>query len=74
MLKRAKEPMLKFVKDALIEKKLMDAYKSRPPYQRNDYLGWINRAKKEETKGRRLKQMLSELRKGNKYMHMDWGG
>ena len=38
-LKRARQPMPDFVLDALYEHNLMDAYKSRPPYQQNDYLG-----------------------------------
>lgn len=66
--------MPKFVEDALIEGELMGAYKNRPPYQRNDYLGWINRAKREDTKQKRLKQMLDELRRGDKYMNMNWQG
>ena len=60
------------VKDALIGRGLMDAYRARPDYQRNDYLGWINRAKRPETKQRRLQQMLSELDQGDVYMKMDW--
>jgi hypothetical protein len=61
-----------FVRDALIESGLMDAYDSRPPYQRNDYLGWIIRAKRQTTKEKRLAQMLAELRDGTQYMNMDW--
>ena len=70
MLKRTKNPMPKFVREALNAKGLMEAYKARPPYQQNDYLGWINRAVREETREKRLKQMLDELAKGNKYMNM----
>ena len=50
----------------------MDAYRARPDYQQNDYLGWINRAKRPETKERRLQQMLLELERGDVYMKMDW--
>jgi len=60
------------VEQALTEHGLLDAYEARPPYQRNDYLGWINRAKRLETKQRRLDQMLSELERGDVYMKMDW--
>jgi len=63
-----------FVARALKDAGLADAYEARPPYQRNDYLGWIDRAKQESTKQRRLAQMLDELRAGNVYMKMDWGG
>lgn len=60
------------VEQALAEHGLLDAYKARPPYQRNDYLGWINRARRPETKERRLQQMLAELERGDVYMKMDW--
>ncbi|MCW8986525.1 MAG: YdeI/OmpD-associated family protein, partial [Gammaproteobacteria bacterium] len=39
-------------------------------YQKNDYIGWINSAKKQETKDKRLNQMLDELKKGGIYMKM----
>lgn len=61
-----------FVKEALEEKELMGAYKSRPPYQQNDYLGWINRAKRTSTKLKRLAQMLDELEDGHLYMKMKY--
>ena len=57
---RPRYPMPKFMRDALHENDLMDAYNARPPYQRNDYIGWIQRAKREETKQKRLKQMLEK--------------
>ena len=50
----------------------MEAYRDRPPYQRNDYIGWITRAKRDETKQRRLAQMLAELESGNRYMNMSY--
>jgi uncharacterized protein YdeI (YjbR/CyaY-like superfamily) len=71
-LKRPLNEMPNFVRDALIERGLMAAYDGRPPYQRNDYLGWIIRAKRQETKEKRLAQMLAELEDGTKYMKMDW--
>lgn len=71
-LKRPLNPMPEFVERALLERGLMDAYRRRPPYQRNDYLGWINRAKREPTKRRRLAQMLDELEQGDRYMKMAW--
>ena len=40
---------------------MLTAYGVRPPYQRNDYIGWITRAKRKETRRRRLDQMLDEL-------------
>ena len=69
-LSRPIQPMPDFVKDALVKNHRLDAYKSRPPYQQNDYLGWINRAKRPETKEKRLAQMLYELQRGDLYMNM----
>ena len=60
------------VECALLKNGLMEAYRSRPAYQQNDYLGWINRAKRPETKERRLQQILAELERGDVYMKMDW--
>ncbi len=71
-LKRPLNPMPEFVERALLERGLMEAYRQRPPYQRNDYLGWIDRAKREPTKRRRLAQMLDELEQGDRYMKMAW--
>jgi uncharacterized protein YdeI (YjbR/CyaY-like superfamily) len=61
-----------FIRQALDERGLMDAYRSRPPYQQNDYIGWIQGAKREETKQKRLAQMLEELEGGGLYMNMKW--
>ena len=71
-LSRPIQPMPEFVLDALEERDLHDAYKRRPPYQQNDYLSWINRAKRPQTKEKRLRQMLDELARGNVYMKMDY--
>jgi uncharacterized protein YdeI (YjbR/CyaY-like superfamily) len=60
-----------FVKSALEERGLMADYLARPAYQQNDYIGWINRAKRQETKEKRLRQMLDELEEGGVYMNMD---
>ncbi len=69
-LKRAKHPVPEFVAKALNERGLMEAYKDRPAYQQNDYIGWINKAKRQETKEKRLSQMLAELAAGGIYMNM----
>jgi uncharacterized protein YdeI (YjbR/CyaY-like superfamily) len=71
-LSRPIHPMPDFVKEALLERRLLNAYRSRPPYQQNDYIGWIDRAKRWETKQRRLKQMLDELEQGDVYMKMPY--
>ncbi|MBL3529714.1 MAG: YdeI/OmpD-associated family protein [gamma proteobacterium endosymbiont of Lamellibrachia anaximandri] len=69
-LKRNRHPMPDFVKKALNTESLMEDYTARPAYQQNDYIGWINQAKLEATKQKRLKQMLIELRQGGVYMKM----
>jgi uncharacterized protein YdeI (YjbR/CyaY-like superfamily) len=60
------------IRDAINARGLMDAYRSRPPYQQNDYIGWITRGKREATKQKRLNQMLDELKGGKLYMNMKW--
>lgn len=62
--------MPKFVKEALESNGVVEDFENRPAYQQNDYIGWINRAKREETKLKRLNQMLTELKKGGVYMKM----
>ncbi len=69
-LKRPRYPMPDFVRAALLAAGLMEAYRERPPYQQNDYIGWITRARREETRQRRLEQMLAELQAGDRYMKM----
>ncbi|GAB5517662.1 YdeI/OmpD-associated family protein [Rhodopirellula baltica] len=68
---REVHPIPKFVLDALERESLIIAYRERPAYQQNDYIGWINSAKRDETKQKRLKQMLAELEQGGVYMKMD---
>ena len=62
--------MPEFVLIALERERLQEDYDARPAYQRNDYLLWINSAKRRETKDKRLRQMLNELRTGGVYMNM----
>ena len=62
--------MPSFVMQALQERDLMSEYEARPAYQQNDYIGWINNAKLQETKENRLLQMLEELEQGGVYMKM----
>lgn len=49
---------------------VLDAYRKRPAYQRNDYLGWIGRAQHDQTRDKRVRQMVDELREGGVYMGM----
>lgn len=71
-LKRKRQPMPADVRIALEEGGLIAAYKQRPAYQQNDYLGWIERAVRPATRQKRLKQMLVELKRGGVYMNMKW--
>ena len=61
-----------YVREALTERNLMDAYRERPDYQQNEYIGslCVTSAKGEETKQKRLAQMLDELEGGKLYMNM----
>lgn len=74
MVPRLRHPMPDYFRDALNARGLMNAYLARPPYQQNDYIGWIVRAKLEATKQKRLDQMLDELERGGVYMKMKWKG
>ena len=69
---RKREEVPDFVRDALERSGLREQYDARPPYQRNDYLLWISKAKREATKHKHLAQMLDELEIGGVYMGMKW--
>ena len=69
-LKREIQPMPDDIKLMLEQRGLTEAYDERPAYQRNDYLGWIARAKRETTRQKRIDQMLDELATGGVYMRM----
>lgn len=71
---RALNPMPDDIRTILDQSGLGAAYAARPDYQKNDYLGWISRAKREETRLKRLNQMLDELKRGGVYMNMAWRG
>ncbi len=68
---RAIQTMPDDVREELSTSGLTDAYDARPFYQRNDYLAWIQRAKRLETRQKRIAQMLDELEQGGVYMGMD---
>jgi uncharacterized protein YdeI (YjbR/CyaY-like superfamily) len=70
IFRRERYPMPDFIREELAANKLTAAYDARPPYQRNDYIGWITRAKLPATRQKRLTQMLEELEKGDAYMKM----
>ncbi len=73
-LTRTRYEMPDHVRKALTERGLMDAYRARPDYQQNDYIGslCVTRAKREDTKEKRLVQTLDELERGDRYMKMKW--
>ncbi len=70
MARRPRNPMPDDVLELLERRRLLSAYEERPAYQRNDYLGWIGRAKRPETRAKRIGQMLDELERGGIYMGM----
>ncbi|MBD3419321.1 MAG: hypothetical protein GF398_04300 [Chitinivibrionales bacterium] len=67
---RMRYPLPHIIRRALHERGLMEDYRARPDYQQNDYIGWIERGKRDETKEKRLNQMLAELEQGGVYMNM----
>lgn len=71
-LQRPRHPMPDDVARLLAERGLAEAYAARPDYQRNDWIGWIERAKRDETRARRIEQMLADLAAGDVYMGMAW--
>jgi uncharacterized protein YdeI (YjbR/CyaY-like superfamily) len=73
-LTRTRHKTPDYIREALTERQLMDAYRERPDYQQNDYIGTLRviRAKRDETKQKRLAQMLDELEGGKLYMNMKW--
>ena len=64
---RPRYSMPDFIREALDEHGLMDAYRARPPYLQNDYIGslCVTRGKLEATCQKRLSQMLDELKGEN---------
>src|SRR5262249_4965426 len=73
-LSREVHEMPEHIREALEKRGVMEAYRSRPAYQQNDYVGWITRGKLPATRDKRLAQMLDELEAGGVYMHMKWNG
>ena len=71
-LSRPINPMPDDVAEALDARGLHAAFDARPAYQRNDWMGWITRAKKAGTRARRIEEMLAELAAGHGYMGMAW--
>ncbi len=70
MAKRPRHAMPDDVAAALKFAGVKSDYDARPAYQRNDYVGWITRAKEDETRRKRIDQMTAELKTGGAYMGM----
>lgn len=73
MTRRARHPVPKDVDVAIDEAGVRKDYELRPPYQQNDYVGWISRAASDATRAKRIQQMLAELEVGGVYMGMKHG-
>lgn len=58
------------VSSALAGGHVRSDYDARPRYQRNDYVGWITRAKTDKTRKGRIDRMVAELKRGGVYMGM----
>jgi uncharacterized protein YdeI (YjbR/CyaY-like superfamily) len=70
MVRRPTHPMPADIRAALKTGRVEAAYRERPHYQRNDYVGWIARSKLDATRKKRIAQMIAELKKGGVYMRM----
>lgn len=68
---RERNPMPDDILQLLKSEKVYKDYLARPAYQQNDYLGWISRAARAETRAKRINQMITELKEGGVYMKMD---
>ena len=73
MVRRPIHPMPEDIRNVLAAHDVSKEYERRPHYQRNDYLGWIARAKRPETRQKRIAQMIAELKQGGIYMGMKHG-
>ena len=67
-MKRPRQAMPADIAKALSTNKLAAAYRDRPDYQQNDYIGWIARARLPATRQKRLVQMIADF--GGEYMNM----
>ena len=67
---RERFPMPSDIKSALVSANVVTDYEARPAYQRNDYIGWITRAARDQTRTKRINQMIAELKQGGIYMNM----
>lgn len=76
--KRVKIPVSKdktvvipsFIKKILEKEKLLEKYQAQIYSYRKGYIRWVEEAKHEETKQKRIAIMLKELREGKYYMGM----
>ncbi|WOH78437.1 YdeI/OmpD-associated family protein [Bradyrhizobium sp. BEA-2-5] len=69
-LKRPRAAMPESIRRELDASGLMQSFKARPPYRRNDYLHWIGRSVRTATRRKRIDHMLAELKAGGVYMGM----
>lgn len=67
---RERNPMPDDLMAVLKSANVLADFEARPAYQRNDYVGWITRAARDETRQKRITQMIDELRRGGVYMKM----
>lgn len=67
-----KHAMPGFVRSALTKHDLMDAFRARPDYQQNEYLGWLGKAVTDAEKKKRAAQLVDELTKGDAFLGKPW--
>jgi hypothetical protein len=66
------QPMPGNVRGALAKRELLDAFRTRPDYQQNEYLKWIATGSGPAMKQQRLDQMLTELENGKLFKGEAW--
>ncbi len=71
-LTRPIQRMTAAVRAALTKHGVLAAYRARPPYQRNDYLGWIKQSVSPANQAKRIETMIHDLKDGGLYMAMKW--
>jgi len=55
---RERNPMPDEILQLMVSENVLQDYLARPVYQQSDYLGWISRAARPETRLKRVRQMV----------------
>jgi len=61
VLKRQQYSLPDFIKEALKDARLLEKFRSLPPSHQREYLGWIEEAKRPETRASRIEKLITKL-------------